>query len=226
MSVDGRLDWFAGDLEQYYRVAHNWPSDAILTTSNTILAALSSEPSIPEDDESIPTPVPEPGDSRPLLVVVDSRGRFRHWNWLRGMPYWRDGVALCSRATPQSHLEYLDRQEVDAVIAGEDRVDLQAALEELNARYGVQLVRADSGGTLNGLLLRAGMVTELSVLVQPTLVGGRSPRSLFVAPDLEDEQSVIPLRLLRVEKLEGDVVWLHYMLDGKTYQDKETIYAN
>ncbi len=83
-------------------------------------------------------------------------------------------------------------------------------LEQLNERYGVRTVRVDSGGTLNGVLLRAGLVDEFSLLITPSLVGGTSPKSAFRAPDLTSVDGVIPLRLLQVEKLEGDHLWLRY----------------
>jgi 2,5-diamino-6-(ribosylamino)-4(3H)-pyrimidinone 5'-phosphate reductase len=71
-------------------------------------------------------------------------------------------------------------------------------------------VRVDSGGTLNGVLLRAGLVDEVSLLVNASLVGGTTPRSIFQAPDLISSQGVIPLKLTHVEQMEGDVVWLRY----------------
>jgi 2,5-diamino-6-(ribosylamino)-4(3H)-pyrimidinone 5'-phosphate reductase len=104
----------------------------------------------------------------------------------------------------------LRARRVDYVVAGEERVDLGAALEALHARYGVRLVRVDSGGILNGALLRAGLVDEVSVLIHPSLVGGTTARSLYIAPDLDSGEGVIPLRLAHVEKMEGDVVWLRY----------------
>jgi 2,5-diamino-6-(ribosylamino)-4(3H)-pyrimidinone 5'-phosphate reductase len=119
-------------------------------------------------------------------------------------------LALCSQSTPDTYLDYLQERHVEYIVAGQDRVDLRAALEELNARHGVQLVRVDSGGILNGVLLRAGLVDEVSVLVNPSLVGGTTPRSIFQAPDLTSAEGVIKLRLAHVEKMEGDVVWLRY----------------
>jgi 2,5-diamino-6-(ribosylamino)-4(3H)-pyrimidinone 5'-phosphate reductase len=77
---------------------------------------------------------------------------------------------------------------------------------------GVQTVRVDSGGLLNGVLLRAGLVDEVNVLVAPCLVGGTTPRSMFSAPDLDTLEGVIPLRLTHVEQMRGDVVWLRYRL--------------
>lgn len=41
-------------------------------------------------------------------------------------------------------------------------------------------------------------------------VGGTTPRSLFVAPDLTTPDGAIPLRLVDVQRLRGDTVWLRY----------------
>ncbi|MBS1245658.1 MAG: riboflavin biosynthesis protein RibD C-domain protein [Chloroflexi bacterium] len=209
MSVDGRIDWGVGNEGLYYELAARSNADAMLTGSRTMLAAYAS-PDIPQEDD-------EPLESRelhtlhvPLLVIVDSRGQIRGWSQIKKEPYWRNAMALCSRSTPQEYLEYLQKRRVEYIVAGDDRVDLRAALEELNARYGVKIVRVDSGGILNGALLRAGLVDEVSVLIGPCLVGGTTPRSIFVAPDLTSPEGVIPLRLIHMEAVRGDTIWLRY----------------
>jgi 2,5-diamino-6-(ribosylamino)-4(3H)-pyrimidinone 5'-phosphate reductase len=206
VSLDGRFDWFTPDIGRFYELASRWQEDATLVGSNTILAAEGAN----EDEEPSDPPQSEPDDHRPLLVVPDSRGRVRSWHFLRKQPYWRDAVALCSHSTPKPYFEYLEQQNIDRIVAGDDHVDLRAALEELNVRYGVQVVRADSGGTLNGALLRAGLVHEVSVLIHPSLVGGTTPQSIFRASDLASADGVLQLRLAHVEQLEGDLVWLRY----------------
>lgn len=238
VSVDGRVDWFAPDVGLFYGLAARWQEDATLAGSETILAAMEMdetehsgdhEPDSgahPNDSPHAHQPVTvdsghavaeaQPADdgvrsgARPLLAVVDSRGRVRNWGWWRAQPHWRDAVVLCSRSTPREHLDRLAREGVDTIIAGEDRVDLREALTLLAARHGVRVLRVDSGGTLNGALLRAGLVDEVSVLVHPELVGGTNPRSLFRAADLTSSAGVIPLRLTAVERLERDIVWLRY----------------
>lgn len=87
---------------------------------------------------------------------------------------------------------------------------MRAALEELSARYGVKTVRVDSGGVLSGVLLRHGLVDEVSVLIYPSLVGGTSLRSIFRAPDLESPEGAISLRLMYLETLQNDLIWLRY----------------
>jgi len=208
VSLDGRFDWFTPDIGRFYEIASRWKEDATLVGSNTILTA---DVEVPEEDEEAFAPTKqEPDDQRPLLVVPDSRGRVRSWHFLRKQPYWRDVIALCSSATPKAYLEYLEQRRIDYILAGHDHVDLRAALEELNARHGVKVVRVDSGGALNGVLLRAGLVHEVSLLIHPSLVGGTTPSSIFRASDLASADGVTQVRLTHVEQLEGDLVWLRY----------------
>ena len=208
VSLDGRIDWFGPDVAQFYELASRWHEDATLAGSNTIYDPEEDQPD--EDEAEFEPPKQSSDDQRPLLVVPDSGGRVRNWHVLRKWPYWRDTVALCSLSTPAAYLDYLRERHVEYIIAGHDHVDLRAALEELNARHGVKVVRVDSGGTLNGALLRAGLVDEVSVLINPCLVGGTTPRSFFRAPDLTGPEGVIQLQLSHLEKLEGDIVWLRY----------------
>jgi len=209
MSVDGRIDWGVRDEGLYYEQAAHFKADAMLTGSRTMLAAYTTQDTPHEDDEPLGSRELHPLHV-PLLVVIDSRGQIRGWSQIKKEPYWRSAMALCSRSTPQEYLDYLQKRRVEYIVTGEDHVDLRAALEELNARYGVKTVRVDSGGILNGALLRAGLVSEVSVLVGPCLVGGTTPRSMFVAPDLTSAEGVIPLKLAHVEQMRGDTIWLRY----------------
>lgn len=87
---------------------------------------------------------------------------------------------------------------------------MHLALEEFNTRYTINVIRVDAGSTLNGILLRAGLVDEVSVLIAPCLVGASTARSIFHAPDLTSSEGVIQLRLIHIEKLNGNIVWLRY----------------
>src|SRR4030042_3317140 len=176
VSVDGRIDWFKANIEKFYDLTSNWNEDATLTGSETLLAAYENAGG-EDSDEDIAEK--DPTDARPLLIVVDSRGRLKVWHQLKREPYWRDAIALISQSTPQAYIDYLQRQKGEYIMAGAEKVDLKQALEEVNSKYGIEHIRVDSGGTLNGALLRAGLVDEVSLLVHPYLVGGMSPRSMF-----------------------------------------------
>jgi len=172
ISLDGQLGGFPVDEGLYYELAAAIPHDAVLSGSGTMLAAARAQ-GVDLTGEDVPRAGPA-GDG-PLLVVVDSRGRLTRLDWLRDLPFWRDVVILGSRSTPEPHRDRLRRAGVDCLVTGEDHADLGAALTELAARYAVTSVRVDAGGTLNGHLLRLGLVDELSVVVAPHLAGTAAP---------------------------------------------------
>jgi 2,5-diamino-6-(ribosylamino)-4(3H)-pyrimidinone 5'-phosphate reductase len=197
ISLDARIDGFEPDVGTYYDLIGTWQEDATLCGSGTILAA-QPEP----DPEDAPSPEPpDPGDTRPLLAVIDSRGRIRSWSKLIAAGHWRGGLALCSGATPGHHLEYLSGHNIEYEVLGSDRVELERAIKSL-AERGSRMIRIDAGPTLNGLALRSGLVDELSLLVHPVVAGeGR--------PFAEGLDAPIEMRELSSEK-RGELLWLRY----------------
>lgn len=210
-SLDGRITGFEPDMALYYELIPRWAEEATLAGADTMLAAPDEIPE--ETEEDLIPPEVAPDDKRPILAVTDSKGRVRIWHALRRWPYWGRFVALVSRTTPQEYLDYLAEHHIDHIIAGSGQVDLGAALEELNRRYNVTTIRVDSGGALNGALLREGLVDEVSVLHAPALVGGGSSKTMFTEPDIGTAQGVIGLKLEHVGKLRDDVVWTRYKVE-------------
>ncbi len=204
MTADGRLTGFMPDMGLYYELAGSFAEDATLSGADTALAGLEQFADDAAGFEE--AGALEDRSSLPLMVITDSRGRVRAWRQFLGMPFWRAGVALVSRSTPADYLAYLEAEGVDTIVTGEERVDLRAALEELNARYGIENIRMDSGGTLNGAMLRSGLVDELSLLVSPCLIGGRDFVSLVTASDFPP----LDLELVSARELRGGNVWLRY----------------
>jgi len=211
VTVDGRLDWFSADVAKYYELAAFWKEDATLAGTDTILQAYPEENLIPDDDEAFEHRRVDAEDTRALLVIPDSKGRLRHiLHMLWHEPYWRDIVILISDSTSQSYLTYLEKRNINYIRAGKDHVDYKKALEELNSSYGVKVVRVDSGGILNGVLLKEGLVDEVSILIHPYLIGGTSPRSIYNAADLVAAAGIVNLKLIHLEQLANDLIWIRY----------------
>jgi len=208
ISLDGRIDWMVDDHGLYYETIYRWPVDAMLSGSQTMLDAV--DLTTPDGAESFVPAARNFDDSRQLLVVIDSRGQIENWPAIRNQPYWRDVVVLCSANTPPEYLDTLRGQQIEFIVAGEERVDLRTVLAELRAEFRVKTMRVDSGGVLNGVLLRAGLVQGLKIVVNPCLTGGTSPQTLFVAPDLPSRENVIPLELLNIEQLRDGFLLLEY----------------
>jgi 2,5-diamino-6-(ribosylamino)-4(3H)-pyrimidinone 5'-phosphate reductase len=222
MSVDGHVDGFTPDIGQYYDAAAALEADCMLTGSDTILKAIETEGIEPDRDVPQEPPVVDAGDERPLLIIADSRGRINVWQALREAGYWRDVMALVSQSTPAKYIEHLRKSSVPYILAGADHVDFREALEAMS-RQGIKKVRTDSGGTINGLLLRQGLVDEISVLVHPALVGGTTPSSIYRAPDLAPGESPVSLQIIGSRRLRNGVVWLRYKVTkGIVDMDKKS----
>ncbi len=214
VSLDGRMDWLNVDVGLYYELALRLGYDAVLSGSETMMAG--TEGLGEEGWQEMENTEPLNAEfARHALIIVDSGGRMQQVHRMRRTAYWGDTLVLCSQNTPKTYLAYLEEHGMKSIIAGAEKVDLRKALVELKSRFSIERIRVDSGGVLNGVLLRAGLVDEVSVLVAPVLVGGESPRSVFVAPDLRSEIGLIPLRLVGWEEFPGGNIWLRYIVEHK-----------
>ena len=216
ISLDGRIEGLQVDVGRFYRLSFRWHADAILVGSRT---AQSFGPSEPAEERACELPAPAheplyPGfedlvyEPRPIIAIPDSRGQVLNWQAIHAQPWYRDPVAIVSRATPPDYRDYLKRRRVATITAGDDHVDLRAALEELHERFGVRAILTDCGGGLNGALLQAGLVDEVALILNPSLVGDLSAQTVYRPPDAPGE--AILLRLLDVERFDDGALWLRY----------------
>jgi 2,5-diamino-6-(ribosylamino)-4(3H)-pyrimidinone 5'-phosphate reductase len=205
ISADGRIDGFPADLGVYYGLITEWQEDATLVGSETLLSAVEETTDNDWEDE---------GNldiqSRPYLVVPDSRGRIRNWAYFQKLPYWKEVIVIGSKATPENYRTLLKEKNIDFIISGEDHVDYQAALSELNSKYNIKTIRVDSGGTLNGFLLKAGLVEKISILIHPFFVGGETCKTIYRSKDLLEQDELISLKMVKLERLDEDLIWLLY----------------
>jgi riboflavin biosynthesis pyrimidine reductase len=155
----------------------------------------------------LPKEVVERPEHEKWFAVVDGRGRVR---WSMKSVGGTDVLVLVAHATPVEYLAYLRRERIAYLVAGQDRVDLGAALRRMRERLGVTCVVSTAGGGLNGALLRAGLIDEIQLLIMPAAIGGLGTPALFDGPELADGEAPARLRLLS-SRVEGDgLVWLRY----------------
>src|SRR5205814_10472506 len=79
-------------------------------------------------------------------------------------------AVLCERVSDE-YLAFLHERGVSFVLAGKNDVDLALALEKIGAGFGVRTLMLEGGGRVNGGMLAAGLIDEVSILVMP--VGDR-----------------------------------------------------
>ena len=66
------------------------------------------------------------------------------------------------------------------------------------------------GGTLNGAMLRLGLIDEIHLVVWPVFIGGDATPTLADCMDLGRAQLPTTLQLLSAKPQDDGQVWLHY----------------
>lgn len=166
-------------------------ADAVVVGVGTVLT---DDPSLERYDESI-------GSEPPARVVADSRGRTpTDADILAGD---RPTYLLVSAAAPEQRRRALERAGATVVVAGEDRVDLPEAFDELTT-HGVSHLMVEGGGELIFSLFADELVDELTVYVGSMIIGGRGAPTLADGDGFVDEFPTLELR--DVSRLDDGVV--------------------
>lgn len=212
LSVDGRIEGLSPEgIGLYYQLAGRLDCDTWLVGCDTLLEAESLPGTEIHPEDRAEAPLSQIStNGGPLMVVPDSRGRLRTWHTHVDGVGARGSVALVSRATPRQYLEYLGRRHIPYIEAGDDHVDYRLALPELRVRYGSDSIQTDSGGLLNSVLLQQGLVTELSLLISPELVGDQH-RAMFRTLRIP---STTKLQVLASEQVGEGYLWLRYRISN------------
>lgn len=151
-----------------------------------------------------------PGDHRSFAFAVDGRGKLA---WATNDLDGDHVVAILSERVSDEYLESLRERGVSYILAGSREIDLPSALEKIGARFGVRTLMLEGGGSINGGMLRSGLVDEVSVLVAPVADGRVGTPALF---DVDgDPARPRRLALEAVERRADDVLWLRYRVESR-----------
>jgi diaminohydroxyphosphoribosylaminopyrimidine deaminase/5-amino-6-(5-phosphoribosylamino)uracil reductase len=202
MSLDGRTamasgesQWITGEPARRDVQRLRARSSAILTGIGTVLA----------DDPSLTVRWQEfeasPPLRQPLRIVLDPTLQMSPNARLLQLPGRTLIVTTRDSAHPRIKL-LSGAAEVASLPGTPDAVDLNALMRFLGG-VGANEVLLESGATLSGAMLRAGLVDELVIYVAPMLLGSGA-RGLFQLPDLKRMEQRIPLRIDDVRAVGDD----------------------
>jgi len=151
-----------------------------------------------------------PGEHESYAFALDSHGRLV---WESGEIEGDHVVAILTTRVSDEYLATLRARGVSYLLAGSPDLDLPLALDKIGERFGVRTLMLEGGGGINGSMLRAGLVDEVSVLVAPVVDGRVGTAALF---DVEGT-NVAPrrLKLQAVEQRADDVLWMRYKVLGE-----------
>ncbi|HET7229251.1 MAG TPA: RibD family protein [Longimicrobium sp.] len=150
-----------------------------------------------------------PGEHDSFAFAVDSSGRLA---WDTNDIDGDHVVAILSERVSDEYLAFLREHGVSYLLAGSREVDLALALGKISKSFGVRTLMLEGGGRINGGMLRAGLIDEVSLLLAPVADGRMGTPALFDV----DGDDVAPHRLAleSVERRADDVVWLRYRVEA------------
>ncbi len=188
--ANGTSKWITGDAAR--RDVQHWRarSCAVLTGIGTVLA---DDPQLNVREIT--------GARQPLRVVLDRELRISP-----NAKILQDGKALIYTASSDTAKQQAIKAcgaEVVVLAGADGKVDLPAVLHDLGKR-GINEVLVEAGRTLNGALLKAGLVDELVLYLAPQLLGDAA-RGLADLGELTQLQQRVALQWNDVRQVGGDL---------------------
>ncbi len=208
-SVDGKIvmdDWIlprAAD-NQYDMTAAVFGADAWLVGRVSMAAYAGGK------RPAVPARVPggdfiAPHKAKTFAIALDPSGKLA---FKTGDIDGEHVIAVLTGKAPRAHLAYLREKGVSYIIGGRAEIDLPEVMRKLRSQFGIRKILLEGGGKINGSLLKAGLIDELSVLVAPVADGRVGVPTMFDAGTVKG--SVSSLKLLSHQSRPGGIVWLRY----------------
>lgn len=137
-----------------------------------------------------------------FAIAVDAKGKLA---WKENNIYGDHLVEVLTEQVSQAYLDYLQQLGISYIFAGKETIDLEFALNKITAHFPIKTLMLEGGGNLNGAMMKAGLVDELSLLVLP-LADGTTATSVF------ETGAITEMKLNKVKELANGVIWLNYKI--------------
>jgi 2,5-diamino-6-(ribosylamino)-4(3H)-pyrimidinone 5'-phosphate reductase len=211
-SVDGRIDGDSVEAVteegEYEATGAQLKGDAWLCGRTTMQQHFAEEAPFVSASHTPagPQPVFVARRADSYAVAVDTLGKLR---WSSGDLRGDHLICVVSERAPEDYLTLLREKGVSYVVAGQPKVDLAQAVNDLGEHFGIRTLLLEGGGNINGAFLQAGLVDEVSLLLVPGIDGRRDIPAVFDGMSLS-HNTAVPLKLKSVEQRANDALWIRY----------------
>jgi riboflavin-specific deaminase-like protein len=87
-------------------------------------------------------------------------------------------IILTTKRAPATARRRLAEQGAEVKICGDREINFRTALRWLKEKWGVNRLLCEGGGEIHGALIRAGLVDEIHLTINPKIFGGRTAPTL------------------------------------------------
>ena len=140
-----------------------------------------------------------------FAIAVDAHGKL---GWKSGHIDDDHLISILTEQVSDEYLAYLRLKGVSYLFGGKKEIDFALVLDKLGRLFPIKTILLEGGGHLNGSMLKAGLIDELSILHFPVVDGAATSATIFEQGDKPGPAA--QLQLISVEQRTHGVIWLRY----------------
>jgi len=209
-NLDSDLDWkrIAGVKEgvaQYYKVEQSLGPNYLNSGRVLEKVGFNNKKVVPEKE--------------PLKFVVIDRKPHLNKNGINYLCNWLEKLFIVTNNPKHPAMELKSEYDNIETIYYETDIDFADLLVKLKKNYGIEKITIESGGTLNAIFFRNGLVDHVKIVVAPLIVGGKDTSSLVDGFSFTDQSQLHLLKALKLKeckKLENSYLLLEYDVINNT----------
>lgn len=149
----------------------------------------------------------------PLKFVVVDRKPHLNKNGINYLCNWLEKLFIVTNNTKHPAFGLKDEYDNIETIYYKTEVDFVDLLVRLRKHHEIEKITIESGGTLNAIFFRNGLVDHVKIVVAPLIVGGKDTSSLVDGFSLTNQSQLHLLKALKLKeckKLQNSYLVLEY----------------
>jgi diaminohydroxyphosphoribosylaminopyrimidine deaminase / 5-amino-6-(5-phosphoribosylamino)uracil reductase len=156
-----------------------------------------------------------PGGRDPYRVILDSRLKIPEEARVIGNSSSKT-LIVTTGAAPRDKREKLEKRGVRVIVvrSKEGRVSLRDCLSRLG-KMGITSLLVEGGSQINGAFLDERLIDKFLLFLSPKVLGDSRALGIFGGKGAAHLGESVPVRELRVRKLDGDILIEGYMEGGR-----------
>jgi len=161
----------------------------------------------------------EAPQKEPLRFVVVDRKPHLNENGINYLCNWLEKLFIVTNNLRHPAFELKSKHKNLEIIYYENEIDCGDLLMKLKKNHNIEKITIESGGTLNSVFFRSGLVDHVKIVVAPLIVGGKDTSSLVDGFSFTEQSQLHLLKALKLrecKKLENSYLLLEYDVINNT----------
>ena len=153
-----------------------------------------------------------PTKSPVSFFIIDSKPHLNE-NGIRYLCNWLKTLFIVTNNEDHPAIQMQENRSNLKVLTYSEGILFTHLMSRIKNEFNVDKLTIQSGGKLNAILLRNGLVDHIDIIIVPAIIGGSDTSTLVDGYSLESEKDLLkikPLKLISCEKLENSYLRLKY----------------